>query len=117
MTRYLNDRHSTEGSLLSAERKRDQRILDALRNIGAVGSVHHLVSEIPDQFEDFYAVLLDISEVVTFGLSRSDPAVPDDLRRYSVAAFRDMLGQGKSRIRLDRLVQDAKDIAKQQPRA
>lgn len=105
---YFRDRYSIEGTLLSAAAERDQRILKALASVDMAGRLHHLVSEIPDQFEDFYTVLIDDREVVSFELSRSDPAVPEDVHRYSVASYRELLGQGKSRIRFDRLLEAAK---------
>ncbi|WP_439501548.1 hypothetical protein [Aminobacter ciceronei] len=50
----------------------------------AAGSVHHLVSAITEQFEDPH--------------------------RQSVAAYRREIGQGKTRIRFDRLLQQAKGL-------
>ncbi|HEV2505767.1 MAG TPA: hypothetical protein VGV39_22000 [Mesorhizobium sp.] len=106
--RYLRDRYSTEGTLLSAAIERDRRILDALGNIGVAGNLHHLVSEIPDQFEDFYTVLIDSRDVVSFELSKVGPAVPKNVHRSSAASYREELGQGKTRIRFDRLLEAAK---------
>lgn len=108
--RYLNDRYSAEGKLLSPDSERDRRILDALTSFGVSGTTYHLVSDIPDQFEDFYAVLIDDREVVSFELLRLDPAAPADVHRYSVASYRSSLGQGQNRIRFDRVLEAAKRI-------
>lgn len=105
--RYLSDRDSTEDTLLSAASERDQRILDALGTVGVAGGRYHLISVIPDQFEDFYIVLIDGLEVVSFELSKADPAIPEDVCRYSVALYRKKLGQGKTGIRFDRLLEEA----------
>ena len=105
---HLSDRHSIEGCLLSAENEKDQRILTALKSSGVSGTTHHLVLVIPDQFEDFYTVLIDAREVVSFELPRSDPALPAEMHRASVKSYRDSLGQGKSRIRFDAILEAAK---------
>ncbi|WP_144378826.1 hypothetical protein [Mesorhizobium amorphae] len=109
--RYLRDRYSTEGTLLSVASERDRRILDALGSIGVAGTLHHLVSEIPDQFEDFYTVLIDGRDVVSFELPKAGPAVPENVDRCSAASYREELGQGKTRIRFDRLLEASKRVA------
>ncbi|CAM5621062.1 hypothetical protein MAUB1S_10580 [Mycolicibacterium aubagnense] len=102
---YFRDRYSIDGALLGTENALDLRLLDALKSLGKVGSRFYLASLIPDQYEDFYTILIDDREVVSFELSHRDPAVPEEVQIVSAAEYRHNLGQGKKRIRFDRLLE------------
>lgn len=104
-SKYLNDRYGIEGTRLRPEgNHRDQILVDRLRILDVEGTVYHLMEEIPDQFEDFYTIMVDDRLVVRFALGRGPDAVPEDIQIETLNDHRQRIGQGKARIRLDRWV-------------
>jgi hypothetical protein len=68
------------------------------------GSVYHLLAQTPDNDSELFVVLVDDQAVVSFELPRSE-AVPEDVKIYTFDEYRRAIGQGRSRILLDRAAQ------------
>ncbi|MHC2333500.1 hypothetical protein [Bradyrhizobium sp. USDA 4454] len=78
---------------------------------GERGTVFHLLSHIREQYEDIYTVLIDDRSVVTFEIPRAAGAMTvKELRIFSRSQYREELGQGKLRMRLDRAAKDAREL-------
>jgi hypothetical protein len=78
---------------------------------GVRGTVFHMLDHIQEQYEEIYTVLVDDRSVVTFEVPRTAGTLTVEKFRVSpLAQYRDELGQGKSRMRLDRAAEDARKL-------
>ncbi|MGH7025845.1 hypothetical protein [Brevundimonas sp.] len=66
----------------------------------------HVLVETPEQVTDLYTVLLDGAKVLRFELPRTAEPEPLEVETFSVDQFRQMIGQGKFQLMLDRAIQD-----------
>jgi hypothetical protein len=90
---------------------RDADLIALIKANGTAGSIFQLLAQIPEQGEDLYTVLVDDLSVLTFEVDRiSDNPVAREFRSSPLARYRDELGQGKRRIRLDHAVENARKM-------
>jgi hypothetical protein len=108
----LNDRDKVSLLLPSADR-RDDVLVRIARELGPKGLVYHLLAHIIEQGEDIYTVLIDDHSVVCFELSREgDLIVPEGSRVLPFDQYRNKIGQGKRRIKLDKAAANARELIK-----
>lgn len=70
-----------------------------------------MLEHIIEQYEDLYTVLVDDGSVVTFEVPRTAGTLnADEFCVSPFAQYRNELGQGKSRMRLDRAAEDARNF-------
>src|SRR6187402_613138 len=82
---------------------RDADLVNLLAANGERGTVFHVLKHIPEQYEDIYTVLIDDRSIVTFEVPRAAGVLTvKDLSVFALSQYRNELGQGKRRIRLDR---------------
>jgi hypothetical protein len=106
----LHDKYQSR-VLRPHESGRDADLITLLAANGEHGTVFHYLDHIPEQFEDIYTVLIDDRSVVTFEIPRTAGArAVKELSVFSLSQYRNELGQGKRRIRLDRAVKDARKL-------
>jgi hypothetical protein len=80
---------------------------------GASGAIFHVLAHTPSQLEDIYAILIDDRLVAAFEVPRTAGALTaEEFCITPLAQYRNELGQGKSRITLDRAVEDARKLLK-----
>lgn len=104
--RRLSDRYDVSGARLWPERDEDEAVVTAVRKLVPRGTVFHLLQCWPDQGEDGYVVLVDEHTIVSFELLRSDPATdPTEARVWRFSDYRKQIGQGRDRMRLDRVAE------------
>ena len=65
---------------------------------------------IPDQFDDTYAIMVDDRLIVRFELRRASGASPEEVQTETFEDHWRRIGQGKARIRLDRLAKAARKL-------
>lgn len=93
------------------ESSRDADLISLMAANGEGGTVFHVLNHISEQYEDIYTALIDDRTVVTFEIPRAAGAMTvKELRVFSLSQYREELGQGKRRIRLDRAVEDARKL-------
>ncbi len=102
----LHDKYSTY--ILQPDRvPHDAKLIALMDGKGVRGSVFQILKHIPEQGEDLYTFLVDDRLVVEF-------EVPRTAEMATVGEFcsspRDELGQGKSRIRLDQAMENARKL-------
>jgi hypothetical protein len=86
-------------------------LVEIARELAGGGSVFHVLSDMPGQEEDMYEILVDDHWVVSFELPRRPGKVlPEECVVTPFANYRNRIGQGKSRMRLDRAAADAREI-------
>ncbi|WP_316231572.1 hypothetical protein [Bradyrhizobium sp. SZCCHNR1051] len=87
---------------------------ELLRQIDRVcpgGSTCHVLRHIPEQGEDVYTILIDDHTVVSFDAPRGGgPLVLAEVTIQAIADYRNQIGQGKERIRLNRAVEQARQM-------
>ncbi|MBR1176137.1 hypothetical protein JQ617_19435 [Bradyrhizobium sp. KB893862 SZCCT0404] len=106
----LDDRYKSR-ILQPNESSRDADLINLMAANGERGAVFHVLNHIPEQYEDIYTVLIDDRSVVTLEIPRAAGALTvKELDVFSLRQYRDELGQGKRRIRLDRAVEDARTL-------
>jgi hypothetical protein len=106
----LHDKYKSR-ILQPDESRQDADFICLMRANGVVGTVFHVLKWIPEQYEDVYTVLIDDRSVVTFEIPRTAGALAvKELRVFSLGRYRDEVGQGKSRMRLDRAAEDARKL-------
>ena len=113
MSRYLRDRYDVESIRLKPETShKDLSVIEALASIGIKGTVFHVVEFIAEQFEDAYTVLVDTTLVVAFELPRTSlGALPQAVKVWFFAEYRQEIGQGSRRILLDKAADAARTIS------
>lgn len=105
MPKRLTDRYDVERIRLRPEvDEGDRRLVSIIETLRPGGSVFHILANTPDNDSDLIVVLVDDQAVVSFELDRS-AGVPEDVKIYSFNEFRTAIGQGRSRILLDRAAQ------------
>jgi len=105
----LPDRY--EVYALLPEDVRRAELLSLINRVCPGGSIHHVLRFIPEQAEDVYTILVDDHSVVSFDVPRgSHPMIPTEVRIQGFKEFRDRIGQGKERIRLDGAVEQARKL-------
>lgn len=88
---------------------RDNDLITALGKIGQDGAVFHSLRWIPDQYEDFYTILVDDRIVVKFEVDRKlGTILPESVETDSFEQYRRQIGQGKDRIKLDKAAAKAR---------
>jgi len=75
------------------------------------GSIYHLLDWIPEQSEKMYWILVDDHSVVKFEIPYEGPGLPEEVQVGTLREYRYHIGQGKRRIRLDRAVEDARQLS------
>jgi len=104
------DRYKSR-ALQPDEGSRDADLINLMAANGERGTVFHVLNLITEQYEDIYTVLIDDRSVVTFEIPRAAGALSvKELSVFSLRQYRDELGQGKCRMRLDRAVEDARKL-------
>jgi hypothetical protein len=87
----------------------DAALLRLVQSLGIAGSVFHVLNEVPEQGEDLFTLLYDDELVVSFEVPRGAmPGHVVDIVKIPVAEYRNNIGQGKHRIRLDETVKNAR---------
>jgi hypothetical protein len=106
----LHDKYKSR-ILQPHESSQDADLISLMAANGLRGTVFHVLNNIPEQYEDIYTVLIDDRSVVTFEIPRTAGALTvKELSVFSLSQYRDELGQGKSRMRLDRAAEDARKL-------
>lgn len=106
----LHDKYKSR-ILQPDENSRDAILITLMTANGERGTVFHVLNHIPEQYEDIYTVLIDDRSVVSFEIPRTAGALTvKELKVFSLSQYRDELGQGKHRIRLDRAAEDARKL-------
>jgi hypothetical protein len=99
----LHDKYKSR-TLQPHQSSQDADLIGLMAANGVCGTVFHMLDHIPEQFEDIYTVL-----VVTFEVPRTAGTLTvEEFCVSPLAQYRNELGQGKSRIRLDRAAEDAR---------
>ncbi|MBR0719348.1 hypothetical protein [Bradyrhizobium liaoningense] len=105
----LHDKYKSR--ILQPEDSGDAALINFMAANGERGTVFHVLGHILEQYEDIYTVLIDDRSVVTFEIPRTAGALAvKELSVFSLSQYRDELGQGKPRIRLDRAAEDARKL-------
>ncbi|MGJ5140164.1 hypothetical protein ACQR1V_19415 [Bradyrhizobium oligotrophicum] len=105
----LRDRY--ELNALLPEDVRRAELLTLIDRLCPGGSIHHVLWHIPEQAEDVYTILVDDHSVVSFDVPRGrDPMILTGVRIQSFRQFRNEIGQGKDRIRLDGAAERARKL-------
>lgn len=106
----LHDKYKSS-VLQPDENGRDADLINLMAANGERGTVFHVLNHIMEQYEDIYTVLIDDRSVVTFEIPRTAAELTiNELNIFPLSQYRDRLGQGKRRIRLDRAVEDARKL-------
>lgn len=85
------------------------RLVSLMAQNGATGAVFHVLGHIPEECEDLYTVLVDGRLVVEFEVPRlPGSAAVEQFKATALKEYRDALGQGKRRLRLDWATEDAR---------
>jgi hypothetical protein len=106
----LHDRYSSY-VLQPARVPHDAKLIALLYGCGVRGTVFQILKHIPEQGEDLYTVLVDDRLVVEFEVSRTaEMETVGELCSSPLNVYRDELGQGKGRIRLDRATENARKL-------
>lgn len=106
----FNDKYQSR-ILKPHESARDADLINLMAANGERGTVFHVLNHIPEQYEDIYTVLIDDRSVVTFEIPRAAGALTvREISVFSLNQYRNELGQGKRRIRLDRAAEDARRL-------
>lgn len=106
----FNDKYRSR-ILQPHESSRDADLIGLMAANGGHGTVFQVLNHIPEQYEDIYTVLIDDRTVVSFEISRAAGAMTiKELSVFSLSQYREELGQGKRRIRLDRAAEDARKL-------
>lgn len=89
----------------------DADLIALIEANGAGGKIFHLLDRLPEQYEDLYTVLVDDRLVVRFEVPRTtESRTVRDFRIAQIAQYRNELGQGKHRIRLDQAIESARKL-------
>ena len=98
----LTDRYRSDLLSYGVSRRQDAILAFAAHLCGG-GSVFHVLTHVPEQDGDIYALLVDGSYVVGFEIAYStDPYVLTEVTVRDVAEVRRRLRQGTFRSRFDR---------------
>ncbi|MGJ4952929.1 hypothetical protein [Bradyrhizobium sp. HKCCYLS20291] len=105
----LTDRYQVD--LLLPEDAYRTELLGQIDNVCPSGSIYQVLSSIPEQCEDVYTILVDDHTVVSFDVLRGGrPMVLTEVTIQSFADYRNQIGQGKERIKLQRAAQRAREM-------
>ena len=109
MPSRLTNRFEGYRRLQPAKFQRDAALLELVQSLGIDGSVFHILNEIPEQGEDLFTLLCDDQLVVSFEVPRGKiPLYAADIVKVSIAEYRNKIGQGKHRMRLDETLKNAR---------
>jgi hypothetical protein len=82
-------------------------LIDAVRTVIPEAAICHVLDHVPEQFEDLYVLLVDGRQIIEFELPRGEKPLPTEVKLWELADYRRHIGQGRARIRLDRVVAEA----------
>jgi len=89
----------------------DTALVDLVLSLGITGSVFHVLNQVPEQCEDLYILLCDDHLVISFEVPRGKiPLQAERIVETPIAEYRHKIGQGKSRIRLDETLKQARAL-------
>jgi hypothetical protein len=102
MPKRLTERYDVQRIRLNpAVSEADQRLVAITETLRPGGSIYHVLAQTPDNDSDLFVVLIDDQAIVSFELPRSGCA-PEDVKIWTFDNYRRAIGQGRSRILLDR---------------
>ncbi|MGJ4890460.1 hypothetical protein ACQR1Y_19850 [Bradyrhizobium sp. HKCCYLRH3099] len=105
----LTDRDQFD--LLLPEDAYRAELLGQLDRVCPSGSIYHVLKLIPEQCEDVYTILVDDHTVASFDVPRGGrPMALTAVEIQSFADYRNQIGQGKERIKLQRAAQHAREM-------
>ncbi|MBD9647629.1 hypothetical protein IB267_04595 [Ensifer sp. ENS09] len=110
--RALRDRYKSP-LLQPDENSRHAHLVELLAADGVSGAVVHVLKHVSEQGEDIYTLLVDDRLVASFEVPRDGISAAIAFRVSPLARYRHEIGQGKSRMRLDRAVEDARKLLAQ----
>jgi hypothetical protein len=88
----------------------DKALVALVQTLGATGSIYSVLQHIVEHSEDIWTILVDDHSVVRFEIPRRNgPALLQHAQVWTFREYRERIGQGKARIKLDRAAKDARD--------
>jgi len=111
MPERLTERYDVEKIRLRPDSNEHAlHLVEIIESLRPGGLVFHLLAHTPSSDSELFVVLIDDQSVLSFELPKPEGA-PEDITHYTFDEYRREIGQGRSRILLDRAAQAARDIA------